>query len=492
MSAMMFANPGIMQQLVKGAAASTLQEVEVVKANEALEETTDQEWCEAANIAIDSICSYIRNGAESKCGTMETGYGSEVSVDPDKELNKRGMKLFENLFKSAPDKYQFYKMVSTYEDEKKKDNKNKGGTEPGPRPEPEPEPKSEPEPEPEPESEPKPDAAGGTIEAVAIAATQAALGGQNNQLGGNGDEAAGAVNAAGDAAGEAAGAVNAAGDAAGDVVDAAGDAAGEAADEAAGAVDSAADAASAATGAAGMGAPENLLAGVTGDREISKISSSEITTAWSTNVAKHIRCSKELHEKVIFLINVIFNATEEALVDDLRDAFENIMEEQLTYSKQNINKERIKFHSKHLGYFTKLLNQSDKNLLKNTLNGYVKLLADYYEYLLIDEKMKVSNKGSANSIIQSFLDKVNEENQELLNKEINNLPNKYVVFKNEFGVNAMEFVKTKTDKPLGMYDRIYNIVVPRSYPKKKTNGGKRQKRKFTKKRYFKLKNNTTR
>ena len=248
----------------------------------------------------------------------------------------------------------------------------------------------------------------------------------------------------------------------------------------------------AATGAAGMGAPENLLAGVTGDREISKISSSEITTAWSTNVAKHIRCSKELHEKVIFLINVIFNATEEALVDDLRDAFENIMEEQLTYSKQNINKERIKFHSKHLGYFTKLLNQSDKNLLKNTLNGYVKLLADYYEYLLIDEKMKVSNKGSANSIIQSFLDKVNEENQELLNKEINNLPNKYVVFKNEFGVNAMEFVKTKTDKPLGMYDRIYNIVVPRSYPKKKTNGGKRQKRKFTKKRYFKLKNNTTR
>ena len=492
MSAMMFANPGIMQQLVKGAAASTLQEVEVVKANEALEETTDQEWCEAANIAIDSICSYIRNGAESKCGTMETGYGSEVSVDPDKELNKRGMKLFENLFKSAPDKYQFYKMVSTYEDEKKKDNKNKGGTEPGPRPEPEPEPKSEPEPEPEPESEPKPDAAGGTIEAVAIAATQAALGGQNNQLGGNGDEAAGAVNAAGDAADEAAGAVNAAGDAAGDVVDAAGDAAGEAADEAAGAVDSAADAASAATGAAGMGAPENLLAGVTGDREISKISSSEITTAWSTNVAKHIRCSKELHEKVIFLINVIFNATEEALVDDLRDAFENIMEEQLTYSKQNINKERIKFHSKHLGYFTKLLNQSDKNLLKNTLNGYVKLLADYYEYLLIDEKMKVSNKGSANSIIQSFLDKVNEENQELLNKEINNLPNKYVVFKNEFGVNAMEFVKTKTDKPLGMYDRIYNIVVPRSYPKKKTNGGKRQKRKFTKKRYFKLKNNTTR
>ena len=467
MSAMMFANPGIMQQLVKGAAASTLQEVEVVKANEALEETTDQEWCEAANIAIDSICSYIRNGAESKCGTMETGYGSEVSVDPDKELNKRGMKLFENLFKSAPDKYQFYKMVSTYEDEKKKDNKNKGGTEPGPRPEPEPEPKSEPEPEPEPESEPKPDAAGGTIEAVAIAATQAALGGQNNQLGGNGDEAAGAVNAAGDAAGAAA-------------------------DEAAGAVASAADAASAATGAAGMGAPENLLAGVTGDREISKISSSEITTAWSTNVAKHIRCSKELHEKVIFLINVIFNATEEALVDDLRDAFENIMEEQLTYSKQNINKERIKFHSKHLGYFTKLLNQSDKNLLKNTLNGYVKLLADYYEYLLIDEKMKVSNKGSANSIIQSFLDKVNEENQELLNKEINNLPNKYVVFKNEFGVNAMEFVKTKTDKPLGMYDRIYNIVVPRSYPKKKTNGGKRQKRKFTKKRYFKLKNNTTR
>ena len=491
MSAMMFANPGIMQQLVKGAAASTLQEVEVVKANEALEETTDQEWCEAANIAIDSICSYIRNGAESKCGTMETGYGSEVSVDPDKELNKRGMKLFENLFKSAPDKYQFYKMVSTYEDEKKKDNKNKGGTEP----------------EPEPEPEPKPDAAGGTIEAVAIAATQAALGGQNNQLGGNGDElgadAAEAAGAVDDANAASAGAVDDANAAAAGAVDDANAAAAGAVDDANAAAADAAGAASAAeniannplgaaTGAAGMGAPENLLAGVTGDREISKISSSEITTAWSTNVAKHIRCSKELHEKVIFLINVIFNATEEALVDDLRDAFENIMEEQLTYSKQNINKERIKFHSKHLGYFTKLLNQSDKNLLKNTLNGYVKLLADYYEYLLIDEKMKVSNKGSANSIIQSFLDKVNEENQELLNKEINNLPNKYVVFKNEFGVNAMEFVKTKTDKPLGMYDRIYNIVVPRSYPKKKTNGGKRQKRKFTKKRYFKLKNNTTR
>ena len=194
----------------------------------------------------------------------------------------------------------------------------------------------------------------------------------------------------------------------------------------------------------------------------------------------------------MYLINVIFTATEEALIDDFKDIFEEIMKEQLTYSKQKINNERMRFHSKHLGYFTKLLNQTDEKLLKDTLNGYVKLLADYYEYLLVDEKMNLRTDGSANSIIRSFLDKVDEENKALLNKEIHKLSNQYIEFKNEFGVSEMEFVKIKTDKPLGFYDRIYNITVPRSFQKKKkTNGGKGKKRKFTKKRYIKSKRNTT-
>ena len=467
--------------LAKAAAANVLKEVEIIKTNDVLDETTDKEWRTAANIAIDSICSYIRNGPESKCGMIETGYGSEPSINPDDELNKRGMKMLKRFFESAPDKYKFYQMVSSYEDEKKTKKQMNGGKYTSPTAQP---------------------AMGGQISQDG-GAVEAAGGNPVQNAADKAEEVAAAadVGAQTDAAdamsaltppdvGVAAGAATAGAQTAAGAATAGADAmsaltpdvGGNAATEAMGAL----------TNAAGAGGIDNILTGITVDRKISDITSSEITTAWSTNVAKHIGCSKELHERLLYLINVIFTATEEALIDDFKDIFEEIMKEQLTYSKQKINNERMRFHSKHLGYFTKLLNQTDEKLLKDTLNGYVKLLADYYEYLLVDEKMNLRTDGSANSIIRSFLDKVDEENKALLNKEIHKLSNQYIEFKNEFGVSEMEFVKIKTDKPLGFYDRIYNITVPRSFQRKKeTNGGKGKKRKFTKKRYIKSKCNTT-
>ena len=432
-----------MKILAKAAATNVLQEIEIIKVNEVLDSTTDDEWCKAANIVIDSICSYIRNGAESMCGKITTGYGSESSLDPDKELNKRGMKLFEHLLESAPDKFKFYQMISTYQDENNEKNKNKGG-------------RVEPEPE---------IITGGTnipgnLGVSTDASTVAAAANNLSQL----SDIPGNMGVSTDAIAAAANVSNPISINSGDET-------------------------------------LELLTGITGDREISQISSDKIATAWSTQVAKHIRCSKELHEKVIYLINIIFTSTEKILIDDVRDIFEDTMKIQLAYSKQKINQERMKFHSQHLKYFTNLLDQIYKPslnqpekienpLLKPILNGYVKMLADYYKYLLIHEKNE--SGGSANNTIRTYLDKIAKEDKEILNNEIHKLSNNYIDFKNEFGVDAMDFVTGVNDKPLGFYEQIYNLAVPSKYNKKKNNSiGGKKKRKFTKKRNIKTKRNTT-
>ena len=43
-----------MKILAKAAATNVLQEIEIIKVNEVLDSTTDDEWCKAANIVINT------------------------------------------------------------------------------------------------------------------------------------------------------------------------------------------------------------------------------------------------------------------------------------------------------------------------------------------------------------------------------------------------------------------------------------------------------